>query len=98
MQSLDRGGLVVGVALCAQPKACSPESADSSTLCPMPFLVQGCIDDHTLAVTADTAKEKFSSVSIHDGVRIYSIDEFASVMSLQEIAKTVNAAAEQKAE
>jgi hypothetical protein len=110
MQSLDRGGLVVGVALCAQPKACSPESADSSTLCPRPFLVQGCIDDHTLAVTADTAKEafakaiewhvveKFSSVSIHDGVRIYSIDEFASVMSLQEIAKTVNAAAEQKAE
>ena len=101
---------MVGVALYAQPKACSPEFGNSSTLCPMPFLVQGCIDDHTLAVTADTAKEafakaiewhvveNFSGVSIYDGVRMYSIDEFASVMSLQEIAKTVNAVAEQKAE
>jgi hypothetical protein len=42
--------------------------------------------------------EKFSGVSIYDGDRIYSIDEFASAMSLQEIAKTINAAAEQKAE
>ena len=76
----------------------------------MPYLVQGCIDDHTLAVTADTAKEafakaiewhvveRFSGVSIYDGGRSFSIDEFASVMTLQEIAKTVNAAAEQKAE
>ena len=71
----------------------------------MPYLVQGCIDDHTLAVTADTAKEafakaiewhvveKFSGVSIYDSARMYSIDEFASVMALQEIANTVEAAA-----
>ena len=71
----------------------------------MPYLVQGCIDDHTLAVTEDTAKdafakavewhvvEKFFGVSIFDGARMYSIDEFALVMSLQEIANTVKAAA-----
>ena len=53
----------------------------------MPYLVQGCIDDHTLAVTEDTAKEafakaiewhvveKFSGVSIYDGARMYSIDD-----------------------
>ena len=45
-----------------------------------------CIDDHTLAVTEDTAKdafakaiewhvvEKFFGVSIYDGARMYSID------------------------
>ena len=71
----------------------------------MPFLVQGSLDDHTLAVTADTAKEafakaiewhvveKFSGVSIYDGARTYSIDEFASVMALHEIANTVETAA-----
>ena len=64
----------------------------------MPYLVQGCIDDHTLAVTADTAKEafakaiewhvaeRFTDVSIYDGSKSYSIDEFASAMALQEIA------------
>ena len=72
----------------------------------MPFLVQGCIDDHTLAVTTATAKEAFAKaiewrvikgfadVSIYDGVKIYSIEEFSSVMALQEIANTVEAAAE----
>jgi hypothetical protein len=72
----------------------------------MPFLVQGCIDDHKLAVTAATAKEafakavewrvteRFADVSIYDGAKIYSIEEFSSVMALQEIANTVEAAAE----
>jgi hypothetical protein len=58
----------------------------------MPFLVQGCIDDHTLAVTTATAKEafakavewhvteRFADVSIYDGVKLYSIEEFSSVM------------------
>ena len=67
----------------------------------MPYLVQGCIDDHTLAVTAGTAKEafakaiewhvieKFSNVSIYNGSKLYSIDEFATAMALQEIANTV---------
>ena len=72
----------------------------------MPFLVQGCIDDHTLAVTTATAKEAFAKaiewhvierladVSIYDGVKISSIEEFSSVMALQEIANTVEATAE----
>ena len=72
----------------------------------MPFLVQGSLNDRTLAVTTDTAKEafakaiewhvveKFSGVSIYDGARMYSIDEFASVMALQEMENTVEAAAE----
>jgi hypothetical protein len=72
---------------------------------PMPYLVQGRIDDHTLAVTTDTAKqafakviewhvaERFSDVSIFDGAKMYSSAEFASVMSLREIENTVEAAA-----
>jgi hypothetical protein len=71
----------------------------------MPYLVQGRIDDHTLAVTADTAKqafakaiewhvaERFSDVSIYDGAKRYSIVEFASVMSLREIANAIEDAA-----
>ena len=72
----------------------------------MPFLVQGCIDDHTLAVTTANAREafakaiewhvteRFADVSISDGAKIYSIEEFSSVMALREIANTVEAAAE----
>jgi hypothetical protein len=71
----------------------------------MTFLVQGSLDDHALAETANTAKEafakaiewhvveEFSGVSIYDGARMYSIDEFASVMALREIANTVEATA-----
>jgi hypothetical protein len=70
----------------------------------MPFLVQGCVDDHTLAVTTATAKEAFAKavewqvterfvdVSIYDGVKLYSIEEFSSVMALRESANTVEAA------
>ena len=55
----------------------------------MPFLVQGSIDDHTLAVTTATAKEafakaiewhvvdRFTDVSIYDGIKVYSIDAFS---------------------
>ena len=76
----------------------------------MPFLVQGSIDDHTLAVTTATAKEafakaiewhvvdSFTDVSIYDGIKVYSIDAFSLAMALLEIAKTVEAAAELKAE
>jgi len=72
----------------------------------MPFLVQGCIDDHTLAVTTETAKEafakaidwhvvqKFTGVSITDATKTYSIDAFSVAMALLEIAKTVEATAE----
>ena len=71
----------------------------------MPFLVQGCIDDHTLAVTTATAKEALAKavewhvteadVSIYDGVKTYSIEQYSLVMALQGIANTVEAAAEQ---
>ena len=73
----------------------------------MPFSVQACLDDHTLAVTAATAKEafakaiewhksgRFTSVSINDSTKSYSIDAFALAMSLLDIAKTVNSASEE---
>jgi hypothetical protein len=38
--------------------------------------------------------ERFTDVSISDGIKIYSIAEFSLVMALQEIANTVEAAAE----
>jgi hypothetical protein len=68
----------------------------------MPFSVQACLDDHTLAVTAATAKEAFAkalewhdSVSINDSTKSYSIDAFALAMALLDIAKTVNSASEE---
>ena len=72
----------------------------------MPFLVQGSIDDHMLAVTTATAQEAFAKaiewhvveritdVSIYDGTKVYSIDAFSLAMALLEIAKTVDATAE----
>ena len=72
----------------------------------MPFLVQACLDDHTLAVTTATAKEafakavewhktgRFTSVSINDSTKTYSLDAFALAMALLEIANTVDATAE----
>jgi hypothetical protein len=72
----------------------------------MPYLVQGSIDDHTLAVTTATAKEAFAKavewqvaqgftdISIYDGVTNYSIDAFSVAMALLEIAKTIEATAE----
>ena len=72
----------------------------------MPFLVQGSINDHTLAVTTATAKEafakavewqvaqRFTDISIYDGVTNYSIDAFSLAMALLEIARTVEATAE----
>lgn len=65
------------------------------------FLVQAYVDDHTIAVTAETAKDAFAKaiewhivgklagVSIIDGTRSYSIVEFSSVMALVEIANTI---------
>ena len=73
----------------------------------MPFSVQACLDDHTLAVTAATAKEafakaiewhktgRFTSVSIKDKTKIYSKDAFSLAMALLDIAKTVNAVSEE---
>jgi hypothetical protein len=59
----------------------------------MPFSVNAYVDDHTLSVSAETAKEafakavewhvvnKFPDVSISDGIKSYSIAEFSSVLS-----------------
>ena len=38
--------------------------------------------------------ERFTNVSISDGIKSYSIAEFSLAMALQEIANTVEAAAE----
>ena len=73
----------------------------------MPFLVQANVDDHTLAVTTETAKEafakavewqvvQFADVTISDGTKRYTVTEFASVMALKEVADTVVASAEQR--
>ena len=71
----------------------------------MPFSVKAYHSDHPLTVTKETAKEafakavewhvieRFNNVSISDDVRTYSIEEFASVMALQEIATTTARAA-----
>ena len=70
----------------------------------MPFQIQGNIDDHTLAVTTQTAKEafakavewqvvQFADVSISDGGKRYTVTEFASFMALKEVADTVEASA-----
>ena len=69
----------------------------------MPFSVQAYIDDHSLSVTTETAKDAFakavewhiakrlSNVTISDGNKRYTVSEFASVMALQQIADTVEA-------
>jgi len=73
----------------------------------LPFLVQANIDDHTLAVTTETAKEAFAKavewqvvqladVTISDGTKRYTVTEFASFMALKEIADTIEASAEPK--
>ncbi|KRR29178.1 hypothetical protein [Bradyrhizobium retamae] len=70
----------------------------------MPFVVKAFYDDHMLTVTKETAKqafakavewhvaERFSGVSINDGIKGYTIAEFASVMALMEIANTIHPA------
>jgi hypothetical protein len=70
----------------------------------MLFSVQACLGDHTLSVAAPTAKEafakaiewhksgRFTSVSIHEGTKNYSIEAFAREKALVEIRKTVDGA------
>ena len=72
----------------------------------MPFSVIGYYADRPLMVTKETAGrafakavewhvvERFTDVTISDGKKSYSIDEFSLAMALQEIANTVEAAAE----
>lgn len=76
----------------------------------MPYLVQACLDDHTLSVMTETAKEafakaiewqvahRFTNVTITDSTNTYSIGAFSMAMALLEIAKTTASAAETTAE
>jgi hypothetical protein len=69
----------------------------------MAFVVQAHIDDHTLSATTETAKEAFAKAiewqvvhkltraTISDGVRSFSITDFASAMAFLDIANTVGA-------
>lgn len=69
----------------------------------MAFVIQAHIEDHTLSATTETAKEAFAKavewqavhkltcVAISDGVRSFSITDFASAMAFLEIANTVGA-------
>jgi hypothetical protein len=72
----------------------------------MPFSVKGYFADRPLMVTKETARrafakavewhvvERFTDVTISDGKKSYSIDEFSLAMALREIANTVEATAE----
>ena len=73
----------------------------------MPFQVQGNIDDHTLSVRCETAKEalakavewqvtRFADVSISDDTKRYTVSEFASAMALREVADTGGDSTEQR--
>ena len=74
----------------------------------MAFVVQAHIDDHTLSATTETAKEAFAKaiewqvvhkltrVTISDGVRSFSITDFASAMAFLEIANTVCATSDRR--
>jgi hypothetical protein len=69
---------------------------------PMPFMVRGFYNSSPLTLTSETAKEafakaiewhlveRFTNVSISDGIKDYTIAEFASLMALRNIAKTVD--------
>jgi hypothetical protein len=73
---------------------------------PMPFSVKGYYADRPRMVTKETARrafakavewhvvERFTDVTISDGKKSYSIDEFSLAMALQAIANTVEIAAE----
>ena len=68
----------------------------------MPFVVKAHIDDVMLAANAETAKDafakvvewhvaqRFADVSISDGIRTFTIAEFASAMASLDIAKAAN--------
>lgn len=74
----------------------------------MPFVVKAHIHDLTLTANAETAKEafakavewhvakRFHGVSISDGHKRFTIAEFSWTMASQEIANTVDSAAERR--
>ena len=74
----------------------------------MSFVVNAHIDDVRLIANAETAKEAFAkavewhvakgfrAVSISDGHKRFTVAEFSWTMASQEIANTVEAAAERR--
>jgi hypothetical protein len=68
----------------------------------MPFMVRGFYNNNPLTLTSGTAKdafakaiewhlvESFTNVSISDGIKNYTIAEFASFMALREIDNTID--------
>ncbi len=74
----------------------------------MAFVVQAHVEDHTLSATTETAKEAFAKaiewqavhkltcVTISDGVRSFTITDFASAMAFLEIANTVGATSDRR--
>jgi hypothetical protein len=70
----------------------------------MPFMVRGFYNNNQLALTSGAAKdafakaiewhvvERFTNVSINDGIKDYTIAEFASLMALREIDQTMDRA------
>jgi len=79
----------------------SRETRTISHFVHMAFVVQAHIEDHTLSATTETAKEAFGKavewqvvhrltcVTINDGVRSFTITDFASAMAFLDIANTV---------
>jgi hypothetical protein len=69
---------------------------------PMPFMVRGFYNNNPLTLTSGTAREaftkaiewhvveKFSNISISDGIKNYTIAEFSLVMALKDIANTID--------
>ena len=63
----------------------------------MPFSVNAHVDDHRLTVTTETAKEvfakavewhvveRFTDISISDGIRSFTVAEFSLAMALAEM-------------
>jgi len=74
----------------------------------MAFVIQAHIEDHTLSATTETAKEAFGKavewqvvhkltcVTVSDGIRSFSITDFASAMAFLEIANTVCATSDRR--
>lgn len=69
----------------------------------MTFTIIGRIDDHVLVASSETAKEAFAvavgwearklvGVMIRDGSQVYSLQEFATMTALSEIASTSSGA------